>query len=57
MIRFLAGLGAAVVAAAVTSFFTHSEPWLLGVSLAVAIVVWFGQYGVEVVADAIGDLF
>ena len=57
MIRFLAGLGAALVAAAVTSFFTTSEPWLLGVSLAVAVIVWFGQRGVEAVTDALDDLF
>ena len=57
MIRFLAGLGAGLIAAAVTSFFTYSEPWLLGVSLAVALVVWFGQRGIEVVADALDDVF
>ena len=57
MIRFLAGLGTALVAAAVTSFFTHATPWLLLVGGCAAVVVWFGQQGIEFVSDVIDDLF
>jgi hypothetical protein len=57
VIRFLAGLGAGLVAAAITSFFTYSEPWWLLVGACTAVVVWFGQYGIEAIADAVDDLF
>ncbi|GAA2199826.1 MULTISPECIES: hypothetical protein [Streptomyces] len=57
MIRFLAGLAAAVVAGGITRLFTTSVPWLLLVGLAAAAVVWFGQYGVRAVADALEDVF
>lgn len=56
MIRFLAGLGAGLVAAAVTSFFTASVPWLLAIGGGVAVVVWFGVRALEAATDLIDGL-
>lgn len=56
MIRFFAGLGAGLAAAAVTSFFTYSTPWLLAIGAAIAVVVWFGVRAIEAAADLIDDL-
>lgn len=57
MIRFLAGIGAGLVAGAVATFFTASEQWWLAAGAVAAAVVWFGQLGIEAVADAIDDRF
>lgn len=57
MIRFLAGVGAGLVAGAVATFFTASEPWWLFAGAVAAAVVWFGQLGIEALADALDDVF
>lgn len=56
MIRFLAGLGTGLGAAAITSFFTHSTPWLLAIGGAAAVVVWLGVRALEAAADLIDEL-
>jgi arginine exporter protein ArgO len=55
--RCLAGIGAGLIAGAVAAVFTASEPWWLIAGAVAAAVVWFGQLGVEALADALDDLF
>ena len=57
MTRFLAGLGTALIAGGITRLFTASTPWLLLVGGCTAVVVWFGQQGVDLVSDLLDDLF
>ncbi len=57
MTRVLAGLGAALIAGGLTRLITASEPWWLGIGIATAVIVWFGQAGVELVSDLLDDLF
>jgi arginine exporter protein ArgO len=55
--RFHAGVVAGLIAGAVTAIFTASEPWWLIAGAVAAAVVWFGQLGVEALADALDDVF
>lgn len=56
MTRFLAGLGAALIAGGVTRLFTAAEPWWLTVAGITALACWFGAEAVDVIADLISDL-
>ncbi|MEV6833545.1 hypothetical protein AB0N17_03275 [Streptomyces sp. NPDC051133] len=57
MSRFLAGLGAALITGGITRLFTAAEPWWLAVGGVTALICWFGAGALDVIADALDDLF
>ncbi|KPI33363.1 hypothetical protein OV450_1451 [Actinobacteria bacterium OV450] len=51
MERFLLGLAAGSLAAAVTYAITTAPPWWWAVGLIVAVLIWFGELIVDAVLD------
>ncbi|NUQ95354.1 MAG: hypothetical protein HOY79_01890 [Streptomyces sp.] len=57
MSRFLAGLGAALIVGGITRLFTAAEPWWLTIGAVTALICWFGTEAIDVITDALDDLF
>lgn len=57
MTRFLLGIASGLAAGFVASVLTSVEPWWLAAGAVAAVLVWFGRWGVELIADALDDLF
>lgn len=57
MTRFLAGLGAALITGGITRLITAAEPWWLTVGGVTALICWFGAEAIDVITDALTDLF
>lgn len=50
--RFLLGVGLGLVAAGITYAITAAPPWWWVVGLAVALLVWFGEFILVVASDS-----
>ncbi|MHB9857674.1 hypothetical protein [Streptomyces sp. YIM S03343] len=56
MRRFLLGLVLGACTGAITSAMELAYPWWLVTSAVAAVLVWFGRYAVELLADVVDDL-